>query len=148
MLVFPARSRHEPETDAFGESGPEYVCGGTQESSPEVASVPAKLTARAWLYQPFESGLRAGVGVTRGPVSSYWKLNGLGVLVFPARSRHVPLTEAVASSGPEYVACVHVSTPEVASVPANVIENVWLYQAPWSGEREGVALVTCGAVSS
>ena len=70
------------------------------------------------------------MAVTFGSVSSYWKLNGNGALVFPARSRHVPFTDAVASSGPEYVACVHVSTPEVASVPANVIEKAWLYQPP------------------
>ena len=35
--------------------------------------MPAKLTESAWLYQPFESGLREGVAVTTGPVSSYWK---------------------------------------------------------------------------
>ena len=86
--------------------------------------------------------------MTVGSVSSYWKLNGNGALVFPARSRQVPLTDAVASSGPEYVACVHVSIPDVASAPTKAIERVWLYQPPWSGGREGFARVTCGAVSS
>ena len=68
---------------------------------PEVASVPAKLTESAWLYQPFESGLREGVAVTTGLVSSYWKPKLKDALVFPARSRHVPGTEALAESGPE-----------------------------------------------
>ena len=63
--------------------------------------MPAKLTDSAWLYQPFESGPREGVAVTTGAVSSYWKLNGVLALVFPARSRHVPETEALAESGPE-----------------------------------------------
>ncbi len=66
-----------------------------------MASVPLKPTDSGWLYQPFESGPRAGVAVTVGAVSSYWKPNVPGLLVFPARSRHVPLTDAVWSSGPE-----------------------------------------------
>ena len=37
---------------------------------PDVASVPLKETVSAWLYQPFESGLRPGVAVTVGPVPS------------------------------------------------------------------------------
>jgi hypothetical protein len=68
--VFPARSRQEPETEAFALSGPEYVWGATHESMPEVASVPEKPTERGWLYQPFESGARDGVAVTTGPVAS------------------------------------------------------------------------------
>ena len=63
--------------------------------------MPAKLTVSAWLYQPFESGARAGVAVTTGPVPSYWKLKAPAALVFPARSLHVPETEAFALSGPE-----------------------------------------------
>ena len=97
-------------------------------SIPDVGSFPLKLTESPWLYQPFESGLLEGVAVTDGPVSSYWKLNALGALVFPARSRQVPFTEAVASSGPEYVDCVQVSRPEVTSAPVKAIESVWLYQ--------------------
>ena len=68
---------------------------------PEVASVPLKPTVSGWLYQPFASGLRDGVAVTAGPVSSYWKPKLLLALVFPARSRQVPVTEALAESGPE-----------------------------------------------
>ena len=63
--------------------------------------MPAKATESAWLYQPFESGLRDGVAVTTGPVSSYWKPKPELALVFPARSRHVPETEAFCESGPE-----------------------------------------------
>ncbi len=37
---------------------------------PEVASVPLKPTESEWLYQPFESGARAGVAVTVGAVLS------------------------------------------------------------------------------
>ena len=70
-------------------------------SIPEVASVPLKLTVNEWLYQPFESGLREGVAVTAGAVSSYRKLKLLLALVFPARSRQVPETDALAESGPE-----------------------------------------------
>ena len=33
---------------------------------PEVESAPLKATVSAWLYQPFESGLREGVAVTMG----------------------------------------------------------------------------------
>ena len=63
--------------------------------------MPLKPTVRGWLYQPFASGLREGVAVTAGPVSSYWKPKLLLALVFPARSRQVPLTEAFCESGPE-----------------------------------------------
>ena len=107
-----------------------------------------KPTVSAWLYQPFESGAREGVAVTTGPVASYWKLKALLALVFPARSRHVPLTVPVASSGPEYVVWVQESIPDMASVPENVIVNAWLYQPFESGLRDGVDPVTCGAVES
>ena len=110
--------------------------------------MPAKPTVSAWLYQPFESGARLGVAVTTGPVASYWKLKALLALVLPARSRHVPLTVPVGSSGPEYVVCVHVSIPDVASVPAKVTVNAWLYQPFESGLRDGLEPVTCGAVES
>ena len=95
---------------------------------PDVGSAPLKETESGWLYQPFESGPRDGVAVTTGLVSSYWKPKLLLELVFPARSRQVPETDAFAESGPEYVVCVHESIPDVASVPANAIESVWLYQ--------------------
>ena len=55
VVEFPARSMQEPLTEACSLSGPEYVGGATHVSTPEVASVPAKVTMSAWLYQPFES---------------------------------------------------------------------------------------------
>jgi hypothetical protein len=89
----------------------------TQEATPEVPSAPAKLTFSARLYQPFESGVRAGVAVAEGAVPSYFNPNAFEV-VFPALSVQEPLTEAVASSGPEYVrADTHETPPEIASVP-------------------------------
>ena len=63
--------------------------------------MPLKPTVRGWLYQPFASGLREGVAVTAGPVSSYWKPKLLLELVLPATSRQTPLTDAFAESGPE-----------------------------------------------
>jgi hypothetical protein len=79
--------------------------------------MPAKLTFSGRLYQPFESGERAGVPLTEGAVASYLRPNVRDV-VFPALSVHEPVTEAVASSGPEYVrADTHETPPEVASVP-------------------------------
>ena len=86
--------------------------------------------------------------MTTGPVASYWKLKVPAALMFPARSRQVPLTEPVASSGPEYVVCVQVWIPDIASAPANVIVNAWLYQPFESGFRDGLDPVTCGAVAS
>ena len=43
---------------------------------------------------------------------------------------------------------MQVSIPDVASVPANVTMNAWLYQPFESGLRDGVDPVTCGAVES
>jgi hypothetical protein len=79
--------------------------------------VPAKLTFSGRLYQPFESGERAGVALTDGAVASYFSPNVRDV-VFPALSVQEPATDAAASSGPEYVrAATHETPPEVASVP-------------------------------
>jgi hypothetical protein len=41
-----------------------------QAATPEVASVPVKVTGSAWLYQPFWSGPREGVADTTGAVLS------------------------------------------------------------------------------
>ncbi len=61
---------------------------------------------------------------------------------------HVPPTEAVLLSGPEYVfAASQEATPETASVPANVTPIAALYQPFAFGLRAGVA-VTPGAVAS
>src|SRR4029450_5819971 len=58
-------------------------------------------------------------------------------LRFPALSVQIPLTEAAPVSGPEYVVCVHVSTPDIASVPLKPTETAWLYQPFASGLRPG-----------
>ena len=60
LLVLPALSVQLPGADAVAESGPPYELP-TQVSIPETASVPANVTATAWLYQPFASAARAAV---------------------------------------------------------------------------------------
>jgi hypothetical protein len=85
--------------------------------------------------------------VTVGAVASYWKLKA-PVPTLPAASGHVPLTEAVAESGPEYVGIeVQEATSLVASEPLTVKSNAWLYQPSWSGSLLGVT-VTVGGVAS
>jgi hypothetical protein len=66
---------------------------------PEVASVPAKETESAWLYQPLAFGAREGVALTLGAVSSYLKAKERAP-VFPAASWQLPLREALPLSGP------------------------------------------------
>ena len=68
--MLPARSLHAPASEASAESGPEYTLGAVQESIPEVASVPSNSTRSGWLYQPFESGSRAGTPYASGAVES------------------------------------------------------------------------------
>src|SRR4029453_13891586 len=103
----------------------------------EVASLAEKVTATAWLYQPFESGCRPGLlSVTVGSVSSYLSANAFEPLTLPAISRPVPLTEVEGSAGPEEVASVQGSTPEVASLPEKSTVTAWLYQPPASGARD------------
>src|SRR5215472_16911208 len=96
---------------------------------PEVPSVPVKATLSAWLYQPFESGARAGTAVTPvGAVASYWSPSEAEPTL-PALSVQVPPTDALAESGLEYVfVAEHELTPEVPSVPENETESAWLYQ--------------------
>ena len=62
-------------------SGPAYVASGSQDSKPEVVSLPSKSTERSWLYQPFESAAREGVAVVAGGVLSTWK--GFEIFVVP-----------------------------------------------------------------
>ena len=81
-------------------SGPEYVFAASQESIPEVASVPAKLTASGALYQPAAFGWRAGVALACGAVASNFSPKEPAPEL-PAWSRQVPTTAAAALSGPE-----------------------------------------------
>jgi hypothetical protein len=115
---------------------------------PEVASVPVNETPSAWLYQPFESGPRAGTAVNPvGAVASYLSPNE-AVPTLPALSVHLPLTDALAESGLEYVfVAEQASVPEVPSVPENETESAWSYQPFESAARDGAA-VTVGAVVS
>jgi hypothetical protein len=127
-------------TEALPVSGPEYVCGALQESMPDKPSMPLKETARGWLYQPFESADRPGVAVTIGGFESNFSPNVCDV-VFPALSVHEPVTDAAASSGPEYESGdTHETPPETASVPLKETERAWLYQPFASAPREGVAV--------
>jgi hypothetical protein len=61
-LVLPARSRQLPVTAVPPLSGPPYVTA-EQESIPDIASLPLKLTATGWLYQPFLSAPRSGLAL-------------------------------------------------------------------------------------
>ena len=67
--------------------------------SPDVRSVPEKLTVTGFRYQPFASGGRSTDAEIVGGVASY--LNETTVLlVFPAKSVHVPVTETDEPSAP------------------------------------------------
>src|SRR4029453_9283809 len=99
------------------------------------------------LYQPFWSGLRAGVTVTAGAVASYASAKFRPVTL-PATSVQLPLAIAVALSGPPYVLELHEAMPEVTSLPLQSIRPQWLYQPFWSGLRAGVGGVRGGPVPS
>ena len=87
-------------TDAVVLSGPLYVVAG-HAATPDVASVPRTVNPTARLYQPLALAARSGsAAVTAGAVASYFSPKGNAPLVLPALSVQVPLTEAVASSGP------------------------------------------------
>ena len=101
-LVFPARSVQVPDTDTVAESGPLYEAAGLQrfpnpghvarrlrESDGERAVVPA-----------VRVGARLAAAATPGAVESYWSENR-PTRVLPATSVQMPVTEAVAESGPE-----------------------------------------------
>jgi hypothetical protein len=63
--------------------------------------VPWKSIESGAVYHPFAFAGRAGLAVTLGGVASNLKPKVDGALVFPATSRHVPDTDAVALSGDE-----------------------------------------------
>jgi hypothetical protein len=113
-----------------------------------VASDPENVPSTGWLYQPFASGGRDAEADTLGAVPSYWSANEPELLVFPAASVQVPLTDALLESGPEYVVDVQTAIPDVASVPANDTATPWLYQPFASGERAAEAPESMGAVAS
>ena len=88
-------------TDVAPLSGPAYDFAAGHVSTPEVASVAAKLTVSGWLNQPLASAVRLGVAVASGAVASY--LSGKEArLGLPALSRQVPVTDVAPMSGPAY----------------------------------------------
>src|SRR5262249_22037375 len=93
------------------------------------------------------SGSRPGFADTLGGVESYLRPR-LAPAELPAASRHEPETVAPPSSGPEYVAEVHESIPDVASVPANATATGWLYQPFAPGARPARAFTWGGVPSS
>ena len=118
-------------------------------STPEVASLPVKVTATAWLYQPFESAARPALDpVTCGAVASYLSPSEAAP-TFPALSEQVPPSEAPAVSGPAYVfGATHESTPDVESLAPKETDSAWLYHPFASGTRAGVAVTEGGVLSS
>jgi hypothetical protein len=69
LTVLPALSVQLPATVALGASGPAYVIAGVHEAMPEKAA-PANEKETGWLYQPLQSGARAGATVAVGDDSS------------------------------------------------------------------------------
>lgn len=97
-----------------------------QDSIPEVESTPLTWNETVALYQPLEPvGVVLGVTVTLGTVESYLMPIELEP-VRPAGSVQLPVTNAVALSGPEYdVVAEH--TPEI-EVPVMSNVTIELYQ--------------------
>jgi hypothetical protein len=89
-----------PLSEALEVSGVEYVFAASHAAMPEVASVPAKVTASPWLYQPLSSVGRAGDAVACGAVASYLRGND-ALRTFPAWSVQLPPRAAAPLSGPE-----------------------------------------------
>jgi hypothetical protein len=70
------------------------------------------------------------------------------LVLLPALSRHVPLTDVPVVSGPWYVVEVHDEIPEPPSEPWKAIPTGWLYQPLLSGGRSNVMLSIDGAEPS
>jgi hypothetical protein len=92
-LVFPATSVQIPAADC---PCPSVVMtlGAVQPASPEPdrLSVPAKLTVTSVLFQPFALGLGEREEATVGGVRSIRMLPDEALELFPALSRHEPIT--------------------------------------------------------
>ena len=98
--MLPALSVQVPDTDPAEVSGPSYA-GEPQASMPDVVSAPLKATSTGRLYQPASFGDRSGTApVAPGAVSSYFSPKSREALRLPARSVHVPDSDAVELSGP------------------------------------------------
>src|SRR5919199_6450808 len=101
--TFPALSVQLPLGAAFAASGPAYVSGGVQPTSPAVASVPLQTILTGWLYQPLASAARSGVAETTGAVASNFNGNVSTADRLPAASLQLPFATALSLSGPSYV---------------------------------------------
>jgi len=121
--------------------------GASHESSPESVSPPENDTVNGAAYQPFPFAGLDGAAFAVGFVESYFSVTAPEPEL-PALSRHAPATEVEAASGPENVTgASHVSTPDVASLPAKETESEWLCHPFESAGRLGDA-VTPGTVAS
>ena len=106
-----------------------------------------KETESERLYQPFASGARLAAAATPGAVESYWSENA-PTRALPATSVQMPVTEAVAESGPEYEPPEQLLIPETASVAEKPTPTSRLYHPFESGPRAGVPTGTVGGVLS
>src|SRR4029450_9748934 len=97
---------------------------------------PENPTAIGWLYQPFESGGRAGIAAIDGAVASNLRPKDAWEGV-PAVSVERPSTAVFALSGPAYVDDVQLAIFDVPSVPENPTATGWLYHALASCARTG-----------
>ena len=88
----PALSRQVPVADSPCPSA-ESNWGLEDESTPESASLHAKLTATLTLFQPLELGVGDALPVMIGLVRSMFTLFTVADAEFPAMSRHVPVTD-------------------------------------------------------
>jgi hypothetical protein len=119
-----------------------------QVTGSEVASLPVQLIVTWWLYQPFESGLRAGAAeLATGGVESYLSAKEVEAEL-PAWSVQVTPGAALALSGPLYVVeSGQLASPERVSLPFQVTVTGLLYQPFVFAGRSAVGLSTGGVES-
>jgi hypothetical protein len=112
-----------------------------------VPSAPENPTVIGWLYQPFESGGRAGIAAIDGAVASNLRAKDAWETL-PALSVQLPATAVFALSGPAYVDDVQLAIFDVPSVPENPTATGWLYQPFASGGRDADGVTAGGVLSS
>jgi hypothetical protein len=119
-----------------------------QVTGSEVASLPVQLIVTWWLYQPFESGLRAGAAeLATGGVESYLSAKEVEAEL-PAWSVQVTPGAALALSGPLYVVeSGQLASPERESLPFQVTVTGLLYQPFVFAGRSALGLSTGGVES-
>ena len=119
-----------------------------QVTGSEVASLPVQLIVTWWLYQPFESGLRAGAAeLATGGVESYLSAKEVEAEL-PDWSVQVTPGAALALSGPLYVVeSGQLASPERESLPFQVTVTGLLYQPFVFAGRSALGLSTGGVES-